>query len=243
MSLDTRERTNVEELKDEIQSSAILFHLVDQLKKDLPSSDVVPSPKTPVRMTEPLMANLIDNNKVLSDVSYKNVGRGKGRKTPDILGKRVEGGIDRIELKATHRGFQNFTQSDIDSDWLIWADLSDLLKGEKGCNTINVYAIKNPSDYFSIPDGQERTLINLDDFLSQCNESNNFYRYEVDLEQYGLIDDEFSADDECHSIMDTMTSQRNTAWQMIKDFVYKHKEEIAIGSLLALFTPSLFGKQ
>lgn len=72
-----------------------------------------------------------------------------GGNEADIIGVNAQSRL-RIEVKGTTKGFEYFGEKDIKSDYLIWFDLANLLKGD-GDGHLRLYIISHPSSYFDKP--------------------------------------------------------------------------------------------
>ena len=139
-----------------------------------PLANFVQFPKTPPMLSENLALHLLRDNLILNNQNLRDFRLG-GR-VADIVGINNNNGNEQtIEIKATVRDFQYFGLNDINSDFLIWLDLSNPIRNNTGI--INVYIIPNPILIFERP-----CKISLNPFLRRTE--NIKLNFNIDIFDY-----------------------------------------------------------
>jgi len=143
----TKKLLSPAEIQQLIQLLKGVFVHISDLKAENPLAKYIQYPKLPPSLTESLAIRLLRMGVI------KGLGRYEfqfGGNEADIIGKDSQSRL-RIEVKGTTKGFEYFGEKDINSDYLMWFDLADLLRKTDGDDHLRLYVIAQPSSHFERP--------------------------------------------------------------------------------------------
>lgn len=124
-----------------------VFSHISDLKAKNQLAAYIQYPKVPPSLTESLAIYLLRRGVI------KGLGQYEfqfGGNEADIVGSGMRIRL-RIEVKGTTKGFEYFGEKDINSDYLMWFDLADLLKKGDGDDHLRLYVIAHPGNHFDKP--------------------------------------------------------------------------------------------
>lgn len=141
-----RELLSIKDIKELNKLLRQVFNYITNLKTKDRLADKIKYPQLPSILTESLAIHLLKKELIIPKLKRFNFNFG-GREA-DILAIKNSQTI-KIEVKATAKSaFQYFSEKDISADYIIWFHFADFYM--KSTNTkIEVYIIKNPSNYFN----------------------------------------------------------------------------------------------
>ncbi len=156
-------KQDIESLSQSLKRS--FKYLTDQRTSDV-LAKYIQFPKIPPILSESLVARLITNKKILSDLAVDKIVINHAQ--ADLVIVTPSHKI-MVEVKSTGKSaFQNIGEKDIRSDYLIWVHFNTFFTEEK-LDSFEVFIIKHPKRYFTKP-----TKINLADVKKKIP---NLYSY------------------------------------------------------------------
>jgi hypothetical protein len=124
-----------------------VFAYISDLKDKNPLAADIQYPKLPSRLTESLAVHLLRNGVISELVGYAFEFGGR---EADVIGTGGQG-RRRIEVKGTTKSFEYFGPKDIQSDYLLWFDFADLIKGRRENDHFKLYVLTDAKKYFTGP--------------------------------------------------------------------------------------------
>jgi hypothetical protein len=136
----------IREILDLIGIIRRFYSWIENERIQNPIAGRIQFPKTPPALSESLAIHLLEERRIIENVAFTDIQQG-GR-IADITA-RLGNDLKRIEVKASTRGFQYFSESDITAHYLIWIDLFNTLTND--FYIVDIFVLPNPQDYFNRP--------------------------------------------------------------------------------------------
>ena len=146
MTKDSLSGTEIQELA---KRTADVFSFISDLKKNYEICNHIQYPKIPQMLSESLAVNLIEQSKILKELTGHKISL--GGVIADVKAESKNNSTVKIEVKSTGKSaFQEFGPKDIIADYLVWIHFGGSFL-TRDFSKVQAYTIKNPNSYFKKP--------------------------------------------------------------------------------------------
>ncbi len=124
-----------------------LLSSISELKSKNPAARFIQNPKLSSAITESLAHYLIKDHRLISSLKeYHLIGRG------DLVYQSKCGTKKTLQIKSTGKqAFSKTSTKDLEADYLIWLDLSDLITSANKIRSFEVHILPNPGTVLPEP--------------------------------------------------------------------------------------------
>ena len=153
----TKNLLSKQEIQESLNCLKEIFTFIEKKSIELAIPDVLKKPQISAKISESIAYYLIQKKELLSDVNLKTIQFG-GSQSDILINDKI-----KIEIKATRKDFQYFSNKDVSCDFLIWIDFKSYFENS---NHIHVYELEKPKKYYS-----KDVKLSLDKFKVMCGSS------------------------------------------------------------------------